>query len=189
MPQPTTPDNARTLFRLDNETLAFRFTATVSDRRGIRFERLTEPARLELWLDANRLPTGTMTETQLASAVTLREAIHRAGCAVADGHGIGRSDVALLNATTARGTARRQLRSGVARWAASRDHPIDDALAIIAADAIAALGGERRDRVKACAWESCGGLFVDTSRGANRRWCSMNTCGNRAKKAALHASS
>ncbi|MEU7880960.1 CGNR zinc finger domain-containing protein [Microbispora bryophytorum] len=31
----------------------------------------------------------------------------------------------------------------------------------------------------------CAGLFLDTSRGANRRWCSMNTCGNKVKKARL----
>lgn len=27
----------------------------------------------------------------------------------------------------------------------------------------------------------CGYLFIDTSRNHNRRWCSMETCGNRAK--------
>ncbi|TIU06903.1 MAG: CGNR zinc finger domain-containing protein, partial [Mesorhizobium sp.] len=27
----------------------------------------------------------------------------------------------------------------------------------------------------------CGWLFLDTSRGGKRRWCSMRTCGNREK--------
>ncbi|WP_428993809.1 CGNR zinc finger domain-containing protein [Actinomadura verrucosospora] len=27
---------------------------------------------------------------------------------------------------------------------------------------------------------------MDTSRPGTRRWCSMSTCGNRAKKDALH---
>ncbi|MGG2464588.1 CGNR zinc finger domain-containing protein [Streptomyces sp. RGM 3693] len=31
------------------------------------------------------------------------------------------------------------------------------------------------------------GLFVDTSRGGRRRWCSMATCGNKVKKANLKA--
>lgn len=36
-----------------------------------------------------------------------------------------------------------------------------------------------RDRFHAC--PRCGWLFVDTSRGGMRRWCSMRTCGNREK--------
>ncbi|MBZ9707661.1 hypothetical protein FJW08_07415 [Mesorhizobium sp. B3-2-1] len=36
-----------------------------------------------------------------------------------------------------------------------------------------------RARLHAC--PRCGWLFVDTSRGGKRRWCSMRTCGNREK--------
>ena len=36
-----------------------------------------------------------------------------------------------------------------------------------------------RERLHAC--PRCGWLFVDTSRGGKRRWCSMQTCGNREK--------
>jgi predicted RNA-binding Zn ribbon-like protein len=35
------------------------------------------------------------------------------------------------------------------------------------------------DRVRACG--RCGWLFLDSSRGGRRRWCSMSTCGNREK--------
>lgn len=38
-----------------------------------------------------------------------------------------------------------------------------------------------RKRVRRCAGEACGWLFYDGSRTGNRRWCSMNDCGNRAK--------
>lgn len=38
--------------------------------------------------------------------------------------------------------------------------------------------------VKACEWHSCSLLFVDTTKGRMRRWCSMAVCGNRAKQAA-----
>ncbi|WP_170947120.1 CGNR zinc finger domain-containing protein [Bordetella genomosp. 2] len=34
-------------------------------------------------------------------------------------------------------------------------------------------------RLRQC--EACSWLFLDTSRGGRRRWCSMATCGNRAK--------
>ncbi|MGV9376286.1 CGNR zinc finger domain-containing protein [Nonomuraea sp. NPDC003707] len=36
-----------------------------------------------------------------------------------------------------------------------------------------------RDRIRACG--RCGWLFLDSSRGGRRRWCSMNICGNREK--------
>lgn len=38
-----------------------------------------------------------------------------------------------------------------------------------------------RDRVRQCPGPRCGWMFLDTSPGKRRRWCSMNSCGNRAK--------
>lgn len=38
-------------------------------------------------------------------------------------------------------------------------------------------------RLRRCAAEDCSQWFVDTSKGGRRRWCSMATCGNRAKAA------
>ncbi len=35
------------------------------------------------------------------------------------------------------------------------------------------------DRIRECG--RCGWLFLDSSRGGGRRWCSMSTCGNREK--------
>jgi len=36
-------------------------------------------------------------------------------------------------------------------------------------------------RLRRCFAETCGRWFLDTSKGGRRRWCSMTTCGNRAK--------
>lgn len=36
-----------------------------------------------------------------------------------------------------------------------------------------------KERIRACG--RCGWLFVDSSRGGRRRWCSMSACGNREK--------
>ena len=38
-------------------------------------------------------------------------------------------------------------------------------------------------RIRRCEGSGCGLWFLDTSRGGRRRWCSMATCGNRAKVA------
>ncbi|MCG8569008.1 MAG: CGNR zinc finger domain-containing protein [Spirochaetes bacterium] len=36
-------------------------------------------------------------------------------------------------------------------------------------------------RLKKCPMSDCGWLFLDISRNNSRKWCSMETCGNRAK--------
>jgi predicted RNA-binding Zn ribbon-like protein len=49
----------------------------------------------------------------------------------------------------------------------------------------ALLAGEDRHRVARC--DRCSWLFLDPSPTRRRRWCSMATCGNRAKAARHHA--
>lgn len=36
-------------------------------------------------------------------------------------------------------------------------------------------------RIGRCEGDPCGGFFIDSSRTKPRRWCSMDSCGNRAK--------
>ena len=36
-------------------------------------------------------------------------------------------------------------------------------------------------RIGCCADETCGWLFLDTTRSRTRRWCDMKQCGNRNK--------
>ncbi|MBZ9993133.1 CGNR zinc finger domain-containing protein [Mesorhizobium sp. BH1-1-4] len=38
-----------------------------------------------------------------------------------------------------------------------------------------------RRRVRECKGRQCGWLFLDTSRGGRRRWCSDETCGTRSR--------
>jgi predicted RNA-binding Zn ribbon-like protein len=53
---------------------------------------------------------------------------------------------------------------------------IATALSLLAVHAVFTLPAER---VRGCG--RCGWLFLDSSRGGRRRWCSMSTCGNREK--------
>jgi predicted RNA-binding Zn ribbon-like protein len=41
--------------------------------------------------------------------------------------------------------------------------------------------------LRVCASETCAWLFLDTGRNGSRRWCSMRTCGNRARARRHHA--
>ncbi|MFJ3716626.1 CGNR zinc finger domain-containing protein [Streptomyces sp. NPDC090057] len=45
------------------------------------------------------------------------------------------------------------------------------------------------DRIRRCAHEACVLHFFDTSRNGTRRWCSMASCGNRAKASRHYARS
>ena len=58
---------------------------------------------------------------------------------------------------------------------------------MIAADAIGILSGERDGKLALCASPTCRAAFFDTSQSRSRKWCDMNTCGNRQKKARFHA--
>ncbi|HXO42658.1 MAG TPA: CGNR zinc finger domain-containing protein, partial [Thermoanaerobaculia bacterium] len=43
------------------------------------------------------------------------------------------------------------------------------------------LTSDKWRRVRECAGSDCTWLFLDRSRNRSRRWCAMQTCGNRAK--------
>ncbi len=55
------------------------------------------------------------------------------------------------------------------------------ALSTVARDAVDLFGGPLARRIRVCAADNCGLLLLDTSRSGQRRWCSMEVCGNRAK--------
>jgi|SRR5580704_11597498 predicted RNA-binding Zn ribbon-like protein len=65
-------------------------------------------------------------------------------------------------------------------WAGDRDS-LQRLLWPIAWSAANLLASDRAQRVRECADEGCGWLFIDTSKNARRQWCSMKSCGNRAK--------
>ena len=61
---------------------------------------------------------------------------------------------------------------------------VTQALSTIARDAVDLFSSPLADRIRICAADDCGLLYVDTSRPGTRRWCSMDWCGDRAKKRA-----
>lgn len=61
------------------------------------------------------------------------------------------------------------------------------ALGTIARDAVRLFGPEAGGRIRECSADDCDLVYLDTSRSGNRRWCSMQRCGNRAKVRAHRA--
>jgi predicted RNA-binding Zn ribbon-like protein len=75
--------------------------------------------------------------------------------------------------------------SGGLRWQAS--DPASAMLGLLARDALDLATSPEFARVRRCAGPRCGALFLDTSRPGTRRWCSMEICGNQAKKSTYRA--
>lgn len=65
--------------------------------------------------------------------------------------------------------------------------PQDHVLYQIVHSIIHTLGTVSPDRIRKCEHESCILYFIDTSKSGKRRWCSMETCGNRQKAAEFYA--
>ena len=61
-------------------------------------------------------------------------------------------------------------------------------LDMVATSALALLSDPREvQRIKLCPGKDCGWLFIDETKNARRKWCMMETCGNRAKAARHYA--
>lgn len=174
-------------FRLGT-VLATSFTATLTERRGDAVERIPTPQRLADWLAVSGLAVDSCTAEQLELARELRESIHAAATAAALHDPLPEAAVEVINARSAQGRAAAVLTpDGKRRWQLSSATAVEDALGVIAADAISIISGERDGKLALCASPTCQAAFFDTSQSRTRRWCEMNTCGNRHKKARFNA--
>ncbi|MGW4328872.1 CGNR zinc finger domain-containing protein [Nocardia sp. NPDC004573] len=174
-------------FRLGT-VLATCFTGTLSERHGNAVERIPTPQRLLDWLVMNGLAVQSCTDAQLELARELRESIHAAATAAALQDALPASAVQVINDCSMQGRAAAILTpEGIRQWRLSSASCVEDALGVIAADAISIIAGERDGRLALCTSPTCRAAFFDTSRSRTRKWCDMNTCGNRQKKARFNA--
>lgn len=174
-------------FRL-GKVLATSFTATLTERQGDSVERIPAPHRLVDWLAVSGLAVDSCTAAQLDLARQLRESIHAAATAAATQDALPASAVRVINERSVQGRAAAVLTpEGERRWQLGPASCVEDALSVIAADAIGIISGERDGKLALCASPTCRAAFFDTSQSRTRRWCDMNTCGNRQKKARFNA--
>jgi predicted RNA-binding Zn ribbon-like protein len=174
-------------FRLGN-VLATSFTGTLTERRGNAVERIPTPQRLVDWLAVNGLAVDSCTTAQLELARELRESIHAAATATAIQDVLPASAIQIINDCSIQGRAAAVLTpEGNRQWRLSSAPCVEDALSVIAADAISIIAGERDGKLALCASPTCRAAFFDTSQSRTRKWCEMNTCGNRQKKARFNA--
>ena len=117
-------------------------------------------------------------------AIALRETIYRICFAMADGKAPEARDVAAINAALDRAPERRVLahREKTFGWSIDRD-ALSPAglLAPVLWSAGDLIVSPEVGRLRHCLNDQCGWLFMDDSKNGSRRWCSMQSCGNRAK--------
>ena len=180
--------------------LCLDFTNTVGGRRdtGVIEDKLNGYSDLIAW----SRHTGTLTEAEARNltreaarrpaeanetferAIALREALYRIFTALTEGSSPKAADIAVLNVELSQALAHSELVAAgegfTWSWSHRRD-ALDLVLWPIARSAAELLTSPDLARVRECAGDSCGWLFVDTSKNRSRRWCDMSDCGNRAK--------
>jgi len=169
-------------FRLDSR-FCFKLPATLGDRGTMPYERLNVADDLARWLAELGFTdfTHVISEQDLELTKHFREVVQRAGEALAKGQTIKRKDLNEINTTAMLPPPIPQLSKNGQHsiWLATE---LGAVLSMIARDFIELATGPLSAQVKLCAHPSCQGVFVDESRPKNRRWCSMQTCGNLMKK-------
>ncbi len=137
---------------------------------------------VEAWSRSVGLPTtGGTQQKERDDLIALRDAVYSTFAPVARQETAPADAVDTLTSLHARGLI--DFGYEVTAGAVSRRWPVGEGhaarVARIATSAIDLLTGPQLDRVREC--PGCGWLFIDASRNRSRRWCSMETCGNRSK--------
>jgi predicted RNA-binding Zn ribbon-like protein len=189
----------------DNE-LCLEFANTLDWRiGGVESDQLAAYADLLQWSHAKAILSDAdleclseesarhpiLAESVFARAIALREAIARIFTAISRGEPAARAakaDLALLNVELR--PAMQQVLlvcqdDGICLTCTDDAAPaLDKMLQPIALSAAETLTSPDLERVRQCSdseGNGCGFFFVDRSRNRSRRWCSMESCGNRAK--------
>lgn len=118
----------------------------------------------------------------------LREGLHRIVTAEMQRRKSAVADLALLNSELGNALAHAcVMRDGDGYRLGWRglderlDVPLDAPLWQVTRSAADLLTSPLRMKIRLCANEPCGWLFIDESKNASRRWCSMALCGSRHK--------
>ncbi len=120
----------------------------------------------------------------LAAAIELGEAVYGVVAARLEHRPLKVSDVDLINSRASQRRLTPRLDRG---GSINRDGAASQLLASLGADLLDLLAAGDIEKVKSCAHPDCTRLYLDSSRGKNRHWCGMSTCGNKVKVQAFRA--
>lgn len=151
-------------------------------------EGLATPAQLAGWLcERGLLPEGTrVTKADLDEARLVREALRDLLAAQSGLDADADAAAAVLDdaARRARLTLRFSRGGAVLEPSAAG---VPGAIGRLLSEVSAGMADGTWARLKACRADDCRWAFVDTAKNRTRVWCSMRSCGNRAKANAYRA--
>jgi len=179
---------------VDSANVALDFLNTRKYVKGWVSDLISTPEELREWLDSVGLHThGTDVETSppvarmmFDEAHRLRDAIRVAVEARVRGERVPPRSLYMLNRVLEASRSSARLVHDGARLTLIRLDSAPASLAALSPIALAAamlLTEADCRRIRQCRSERCALWFLDTSKNGRRRWCSMATCGNRAKAA------
>lgn len=151
-------------------------------------EGIADAGELRRWGRRLGIDSGRPDAAEVERVHALREALHLAFAAIAHAEAPPERALERIAADHAEASAAASLLAGEAGawrldWPASEARRVRFAAVV---DAVALLADpERLARVRQCPGRDCGWLFLDVS--GRRHWCSMATCGSRAKMRRLYA--
>ena len=128
---------------------------------------------------------GAVDERDVADARALSSAVRDAAARASRNESLEPSTVDVLNLYAATPDIPPALAGGTRQAGRSRVRT-SQALSAIARAAVELFTNDE-GRIRECASDDCDIVFFDDSRSNNRRWCSMQRCGNRAKVRAFRA--
>ena len=200
---PETGERPPYAFELTGGALCLDFVNTLGNRRGpepleehlatyadlVEFALQSEELTVE---DAAGLVAGGAARPDeaarvLARAVALREAIYGVFDPLARGGNADPEGLAGLNAELRRALGHARLERRGDAYALAWDRPgsgdpeLDAPLWPVARSAMELLLDADLSRLGECDSDTCGFLFLDTTRNKSRRWCDTRVCGNRAR--------
>jgi len=128
-------------------------------------------------------PNPPDTAKVLARARALRRALYRLLNSLLEKRTPAPADLAVFRAelAIARNHQTVILKDGKLVWAFDDPHALDAVLWRVSQSAADLVTSPDLDRVRRCAGETCGWMFLDTTRNHSRHWCDMQDCGNLAK--------
>lgn len=171
----------------DSGSLALDFAYTGGLDRPDASQPVSDSAGLNEWL-VDRFPevAPTAGERELRDASALRSAIGRLARHASRGEPLAPDDVDVVNLFAATPDIPPVLPGGGRQAGRTNARP-HQALGSVARDAVRLFGPGADGRIRECSADDCELVYLDTSRSGNRRWCSMQRCGNRAKVRAHRA--
>jgi predicted RNA-binding Zn ribbon-like protein len=184
-------DRSGQRFSFDPGSFAMELLVTGGPGSYAVWEMLHKPRDLAEWVTESRLTASAPLEvaelristTELELVREFRDSLWGVTEAVVRGERPSGADLMVINdGATRRPVPRLDPRTMTRTWRT----PVYgvEILGAAASDAIEVVAGASGGRLRQCAGDNCPLVFVDTSRPGNRRWCSMQRCGNRAKVAA-----